>query len=105
MDYKVYPFFKSHFSLGRSILTLGDPPAEPKKEEDKLKDEYLIHPDSIIDICKKNNMEKFFLIDDTISGFLEAKLNAEKADLQLIFGLRLTVLDDCTIKDEASKKK
>lgn len=105
MDYKVYPFFKSHFSLGRSILTLDKPVGEPEKEEDKLKDEYLIHPDSILDIAKGAGMDKFFLIDDTISGFLQAKINAEESGVDLIFGLRLTILDDCTVKDEASKKK
>ena len=38
------PIFKSHYSIGRSILTLED-----KSEEDN-------YPDSIIEICKNNKL-------------------------------------------------
>ena len=105
MEINVLPLFKSHFSLGRSILTIANPMEEPKEEEDKLKDEYLIRPDSILEICKDNGLDKFFLIDDSISGFLQAHINSKKNGLELIFGLRLTVVDDVTVKDEASLKK
>jgi len=103
MDFKVLPFFKSHYSLGKSILTLEKPHEAKKGEEDK--DENKIHPDSIIEICKENGMDKFFLIDDNISGFLQGKINAEDNDLQMIFGIRLTVLDDASVKEDESKKK
>ena len=43
MEYNVYPFFKSHYSLGRSILTLGSQESEN-------------HPDSIFEIAKENNL-------------------------------------------------
>ena len=54
------PLFKSHYSLGRSILTLED------KDE---KDDY---PDSIIQICKENKMKELYLVEDNMSSFLEA---------------------------------
>ena len=44
------PLFKSHYSLGRSILTLSN-----EDNGDK------VAPDSIIDICKKNKLKEFFL--------------------------------------------
>ena len=49
------PLFKSHYSLGRSILTL--------QEESNNQ----VGPDSIIQICKDNDLKEFFLIEDSMS--------------------------------------
>ena len=89
------PLFKSHYSLGRSILTLS---AEEEEEDSKVK------PSSIIDICKKNDLKEFFLVEDSMSGFLQAHINSKEADLKLIFGLRLSVCQDMSQKDEESIK-
>ena len=65
------PLFKSHYSLGRSILTLED------KDE---KDDY---PDSIIQICKENKMKELYLVEDNMSSFLEAYSNCRKNNIKL----------------------
>ena len=72
---EVIPLFKSHYSLGRSILTL-----------EKSGDTQENYPDSIIDIAKNNNLKKFYLIDDNMSGFLQAYVNSKDAGLDLVFG-------------------
>ena len=88
---EVIPLFKSHYSIGKSILTLENP-------EDILEN----GSDSIIDICKKNNLNSFFLVDDSMSGFLQAYTNSKKNNLKLIYGLRITVCSDILQKNEES---
>ena len=88
------PLFKSHYSLGRSILTL-----------DKVDSSIENGPDSIVDICAKNDLGRVTLLDDNMSGFLEAYLNSQETGLQLNFGLRLRILDDCEDKSEGSLGK
>ena len=85
------PFFKSHYSIGRSILTLEKP--EDRKEDG---------PDSIIDIAVKNNLEEVFLVDDSMSGLLEGYTNLLDEKIKLVFGLRLEMCPDITEKDEDS---
>jgi DNA polymerase III alpha subunit len=89
MSNKTIPLFKSHYSLGRSILTLSD--------EDNASG-----PDSIIGICKKHNLSQMFLVEDSMSGFLEAYTNSEKNKIQLIYGIRLTICRDMEKKNEQS---
>lgn len=105
MEFNVLPLFKSHFSLGKSILTLDKPMEVPAEEEDRKKDEYLIRPDSVLEICRDAGIKKFFLVDDSISGFLQAYRNSEASDLEMVFGLRLVVTDDIDIKDDSYKKR
>jgi len=76
------PLFKSHFSIGRSILTLS-PPAEDS-----------LSADSIFDICVENKLDKVVLVEDSLTGFLEALKNSSLLGIQLIFGLRLSICDD-----------
>ena len=84
----VIPIFKSHYSIGRSILTL-------EKPEDGVKD----GPDSIIDLCKKNDIKNLYLVEDSMGGFLQGYINSSAAGLNFRFGLRLTVCDDMLQKD------
>tara|TARA_Y100001973_G_scaffold93175_1_gene143749 strand:- start:1395 stop:2150 length:756 start_codon:yes stop_codon:yes gene_type:complete len=88
------PLFKSQYSLGRSILTLDSP-------ESLIED----GPDSIVDLAVKNNLEEVFLVDDSMSGFLQAYKNLTANNIKLIFGLRLTVCADMyeKSKDEEAK--
>ena len=90
--YNVLPLFKSHFSIGRSILTL-------EKDAEKS------YPDSIVDIAIKTEMKKLFLVDDNMSGFLQAYTNTKEAKLDLVFGVRMNVCTDMEEKDEDSLKK
>ena len=87
------PFFKSHYSLGRSILTLED-----KNEEDS-------YPDSIIQICKSNNIKDLFLFEDNMSSFLEAYFNSKNNNIKLHYGLRLSINDEINDKSEESLQK
>jgi|TARA_R110002020_G_scaffold115287_4_gene265081 DNA polymerase III alpha subunit len=91
---EVVPFFKSHYSLGRSILTLDI----PKEEKDKG------CSDSIFEIAQEADLKDIFLVEDSITGFLEAYTNAQELNKKLIFGLRLTFCPDCLKKNEEGRK-
>lgn len=60
-------------------------------------------PDSIIKICKDENIKYLYLVEDNMVGLLEAKKNAGK-DIQLCFGLRITVCADMSVKTPESRK-
>jgi len=87
------PLFKSHFSIGRSILTLED---EEVKEDD---------PDSIIDIAIKNNIKNLYLVEDNMSSFLQAYTNCKNHNINLRYGLRLSINDNIEDKTEESRIK
>ena len=72
------PLFKSHYSIGKSILTLNPPGAS--KEEGS---------DSIFDILIENNLKKLVLVEDAPTGFLQARKICFEEGVHLIFGLRL----------------
>ena len=90
----ILPLFKSHYSIGRSILTLKHP-------DDMIKN----GPDSIIDICFKNDFDELVLVDDNMSGFLEAYTITHDAGIKLRFGLRITVTADHEDKSNDSLTK
>jgi DNA polymerase-3 subunit alpha len=87
------PLFKSHYSLGRSVLTLED-----KEEADD-------YPDSIIQIAKQNKLKEIFLVEDNMSSFLEAYTNTRKNDIKLNYGLRISITESINDKTEESKQK
>ena len=88
------PLFKSHYSIGRSILTL-------KEKDSSLQN----GPQSIIDLCLESGMKDLYLVDDSMSGFLEGFLNASEAKLNFKFGLRISVCDDLDEKSEGGLAK
>ncbi len=90
----IIPLFKSHYSIGKSVLTLEKAGTSTPTE-----------PASIIDICKENNLKQMVLAEDSMTGFLEAHMNAKAANLQLIFGLRLTCCQDLSKKDDESLRR
>lgn len=75
----ILPLFKSHYSFGKSILTLADLP--------KVGEEDPEGPISVFQIAKSANMDKILLVEDSFAGFPEAQKNAAKNGIQLIFGL------------------
>ena len=89
----VIPLFKSHYSIGKSILTL--------EKKGSLKN----GPSSIIDICAENDLKELFLVEDSMGGFLEAYLNLKEIGASLRFGLRITVCADLSVKNEESLSK
>jgi len=91
---EIIPIFKSHYSLGRSILTLNEPkdPAEAHKS------------DSVFDICQDAGLKEMFLVDDNMSGFLQAYSQSTELKIKLMFGLRLTICPDALNKTEDGRK-
>jgi DNA polymerase-3 subunit alpha len=87
------PLFKSHYSLGRSILTLEDKPE---------RDEY---PDSVIQIAKQNKLKEIFLVEDNMSSFLEAYTNCKNNNIKLNYGLRISVTESMNDKTDESRNK
>lgn len=93
MHYNKIPIFKSHYSIGKSILTL--------KEEGTSKPS---EADSILDICKEYDIEHCLLIDEHIGCILEASKVFEKAGRNFNFGLRFTICDDLNDKSQESRQ-
>lgn len=85
------PLFKSHYSFGRSILTLENKEANDENSED-----------SIFPLLKEAGLEELYLIDDHFSGFLEANSVCKKRGIKLNYGLRMTVCHDMGIKNDES---
>lgn len=79
------PLFKSHYSIGKSILTL-------KTSVEKG------GSSSVFDIAKRHKLKEVILVEDSLVGFLEAQKSANELDVQLIFGLRINVCDDMNFK-------
>lgn len=97
------PVFTSHYSVGRSILTLDDP-TKIKNWEASSKDTW--HgPSSIIKICNDNQIKNLYLVDTRMSGYLEAYENCKKYDLNLRFGLELKICDDPQDKEDKNIHK
>ncbi len=92
-DFKVLPLFTSHYSIGRSVLTLHN------KDDNKKK---RIHPTSIIDICQENEFKTCILLEDRYGGFVDADKNLAAIGCDLIFGIRLTCCQNLTEKNEES---
>ena len=90
---EIIPLFKSHYSLGRSILTLNLP--KGAEEEDGA--------DSVFDICEDSGQKELYLVEDNMAGFLEAFSHAESLKIKLIFGLRLTFCPDSQNKSEEGR--
>lgn len=86
------PLFKSHHSIGKSILTLTDP--------DNVEDG---GPDSIVDLCLKHGLTNPFLVEDSMGGFLEAALNFQKQDIDYRFGLRMDCVGSVYGNDDDRK--
>jgi DNA polymerase III alpha subunit len=87
------PVFRSNYSL-TSVLTL-----EPFVEKDSRP---LNQPDSIFDICKDYGLQDCFIVDNTLTGMVEAYENAKKANLNLRFGYRVNVCQDIENKTPES---
>mgnify|MGYP001428222672 CR=1 FL=1 len=85
------PLFKSHYSIGRSVLTLRG--LDSSKENE---------PDSIVDIAHSAGIKRVFVVEDTMSGLLEAYSNLKEAKIGLHFGIRITVCADMKTKNAES---
>lgn len=93
-NYSAIPLFKSHYSLGKSVLTLA-PHGNSQEDE----------PCSIFDIAKSLKLDKVTLVEDSMSGFLEAFKSSQSLGVEIQFGLRLTVCSDIKDKSADSRTK
>jgi DNA polymerase III alpha subunit len=80
------PLFKSHYSIGKSILTLDDPITHKQGGSD-----------SVFGIAVENKLKEVVLVEDSLTGFLQAKKNADNLNLKLIFGLRIDMRENASI--------
>ena len=92
--YRAIPLWKSQYSLGKSILTLYKA-GESKEDE----------PQSIIDLAKGLGLKRVTLVDDSISGFLEAQDSCLKSGLELQFGLKVVMCENIDNKTDESRNK
>ncbi len=88
----ILPLFSTHYCYGNSNLTL--------EEAGKTKPG---NPASIIDIALEAGLKQVTLVEDRMDGLPEAQKNLSKAGMQLIFGLKLTVVPDMADKTPASE--
>ncbi|MAG59884.1 hypothetical protein CMO96_03805 [Candidatus Woesebacteria bacterium] len=74
------PLFTSHYSIGKSILTL-DHPSKVKPEG----------ADSIFSIAQDHDLQEVVLVENALTGFLQAHNVAKDLGIKLIFGLKINV--------------
>tara|TARA_Y100000361_G_C11156518_1_gene344500 strand:- start:2054 stop:2803 length:750 start_codon:yes stop_codon:yes gene_type:complete len=89
---QILPLFKTHYSLGRSILNLNIEDGQPDEA------------DSVFSIVKENSLTELVLVEDTMTGFLEAYQNCKDFGVKLVFGLRMRICIDALEKNEDSRK-
>lgn len=75
----ILPLFKTHYSVGRSILTL-----EPESDKDEA--------DSVFTICKEYGLTSITVLEDDIAGLMPLLRGCEKAKITVVFGLLFRVL-------------
>tara|TARA_R100001594_G_scaffold113478_1_gene148332 strand:+ start:536 stop:1306 length:771 start_codon:yes stop_codon:yes gene_type:complete len=80
------PLFKSHYSVGKSILTLNSPSTDDSDGAC-----------SVFDISSKHDLSHIFLVEDSLIGFLEAHKQSQSLGVHLSFGLRMTMCDDMSV--------
>ena len=82
------PLFTSHYSRGRSILSLADP---KKTKPDG--------PDSIVKLCVENSIKNPFLIENNLTGLAEAAKNFEAEEIGFRFGWKTLMVNDLESED------
>tara|TARA_B100000212_G_scaffold342604_1_gene331209 strand:+ start:14694 stop:15419 length:726 start_codon:yes stop_codon:yes gene_type:complete len=73
------PIFTTHYSIGKSILTL-DEPSDSKEGSS-----------SVFALAEKANLDQVVLVENSMTGFPEAFSTSKKLGVQLIFGLKIRV--------------
>lgn len=86
------PLFQSHYSVGRSILTL-EPSAEIKDNA----------PVSIFSILKTHGLNELNLYENSFSGWVAAYEQSRKEKVKLRYGIKFTLCQDCKDKSEDSR--
>ena len=87
--YQELPVFTSHYSIGRSILTLEE---AGQSQDDGA--------DSIFDLCVQNDIKNCFIAENNPSGFVAAIKNGKKSKVNVRLGLKLPICSDVNAPDE-----
>lgn len=88
----IIPLFTSEYSYGESILTF--------EEVGKTKPGY---PYSICDIVKENSLKQVVVVDTRPDGYIQSYKNIQASGLaHLIYGIKLCVCDDMSVKTDDS---
>ena len=106
---EVIPLFKSHYSMGRSILTLESPELDDTvKGELKLSTSpkkrklYPNGPASIFDILIENGMKSLVLVEDNPYSFFDAYKTCSDLKINLIYGIKFNIKDNPSEKSDDS---
>ena len=76
------PLFKSQFSVGKSILTA----------------------EKILNIAQLNSLERVVMVEDSFYGLRVFNQLFQENNVSLVFGIRLSVLNDEMVENERSSK-
>lgn len=77
------PIFRSHYSIGKSILTLDDP-AEDKDNR----------ADSVFRVAQNLELNTVFIADENPSGFINAIKNSRLAKLKVRLGIKMVLCEN-----------
>ena len=91
------PLIKSHFSVGKSLIQDTNIRTDKENEPDQ--------PTTVEGILKETGWKKLFVTDDSTAGFYPLYEVAKKAGAQLIFGWRVTIVDDGTRLEKQNGSK
>lgn len=86
------PLFKTHYSIGKSILT-AEPPEKSLENG----------PSSIFDIYKENNLKEIFVVEDSMAGFKKMYDICQENKFIFRFGLRITLTKNINEKTDESR--
>lgn len=87
--------FKTHYSLqGRSIIQVNDLSKEPKEG-----------PPNLVDLCVKYKVNPCVVVEDSMAGFWQIYKSLSQANIQMIFGLRLSFVDNAADKESHNPHK
>lgn len=89
---RIIPLFKSHYSIGKSILTLDN----SSSNEDGA--------DSVFGIAKEAGLKEVFLVEDCMTSFMKADKLSNSLGMKLRFGFRFTCYSNEELKKESSHK-
>ena len=91
------PLIKTDFSVGKSIIQCGQLVDGKENKKDQ--------PDNLPDIIKDFGYKKVFIVEDNLGGFVPAYLEVKKAGSQLIFGWRVSIIEDGERKEDLPSSK
>lgn len=94
----IVPLFSSAASLKDGGVFTAEKPGAAKKGGRKH------GPLSLCDLAKAEGLKQVHVVDDRFANFFALHRGLKEAGATLHFGLKLTVCDDMTVKDEASLK-